>query len=153
MEGPGVVARQPAVADDRIGGDADEPGGGPHAVAIGQMSEDREGLVRGQLGAEQGCALAFGEPVAAGAAIQQPDVLVLAVAGADRQVAEATLAMIATVGVLAAEAGEVLVHGSTSLTQRKRERHRKSIGTQRLTEFNALETRPKFESLEQRMEF
>jgi hypothetical protein len=66
----------------------------------------------------------------------------LAVVRADRQVAEATLALIGTAVVLAAEAGEVLVHGSTSRTQRKRERHRKSIGAQWLTEFNTLETRP-----------
>ena len=44
----------------------------------------------------------------------------LAVARAGRQVAEAALAMIGTVVVLAAEAGKILVHNSTSLDQQKR---------------------------------
>jgi len=120
VEGPGVSAGDAAVANHRVGGHADESGGGPHAGAVGQVPEDRDGLVLRQLGAEQGRALACGEPVAAGAAVQQPDVLVLAVAGADCQVAEAPLTMIGTGVVLAAEAGEVLIHGSTSLTEKKR---------------------------------
>jgi hypothetical protein len=94
------------------------------------MLEDRDGLLRRQLRAEQGRGLAFGEAVAAGAAVQQPNVLVLAVTGADGQVAEATLAVVGTVVVLAAETGNVVVHGSASLTQQKQESHRKSIGTQ-----------------------
>src|SRR5512135_1782229 len=94
VEGSGVPAGDAAVADHRVGGHADESGGGPHAVAVGQVPEHRDGLVLGQLGAEQGRALALGEAVAAGSAVEQADVLVRAVAGADGQVGEATLAMI-----------------------------------------------------------
>jgi hypothetical protein len=120
VEGPGVPAGDAAVADHGVGGHADGSGGGPHAVAIGQVLEHRGGLALGQLRAEQRGALAFGEPVATGAAVQQPEVLVLAVAGAGCQVAEAPLAMIGTGLVLAAEAGEILVHDSTSRTEQKR---------------------------------
>jgi hypothetical protein len=133
VEGTGVAAGEATVADHGVGGHADEPGGGPHTVTVGQMLKDREGLLRGQLRAEQRRALAFGEPIPAGAAVQEPDVPVLAVTGADRQVAEATLAVVGTVVVLAAETGNVVVHGSASLTQQKQEPHRKSIGTQWLT--------------------
>jgi hypothetical protein len=146
VEGPGVAAGQSAVADHGVGGHADEPGGGPHAGAVGEMPEDRDGLVRGELRAEQGRAPAFGEPIAAGAAIQQPNVLVLAVAGAHRQVAEAPLAVIGAVVILAAETGEILVHGGTSRTERKRRRHRKAIGSQEFTDFNGLETPPRIQS-------
>jgi adenylylsulfate kinase-like enzyme len=69
-------------------------------------------------------------------------VLVLAIPGADRQVAEATLAVVGTVVILAAEAGKIVVHGRTSPTRRIREQHRKSMETQWLTDFNNLETRP-----------
>jgi hypothetical protein len=62
------------------------------------------------LRSEERRAFAFGEPVAAGAAVEQPDVLVLAIVGADRQVVEATLAEVGATLVLAAETGKVFVH-------------------------------------------
>ncbi len=137
-----MTAGQSTVADDRVGGDADESGGGPHAAAVIEVLQQREGLVRTQLRAEEGRAFAFGEPIPAGAAVQEPDVLVLAVVGADGQVAEATPAVIRTARVQATEVGEVLVHDSTSLTRMKREWNRKAIGNQLLTDFNGLETPP-----------
>ena len=48
----------------------------------------------GQLRAEQGRPLALGEPVPAGAAVEQPVLLLLAVAAADRQVAGPALAVV-----------------------------------------------------------
>jgi hypothetical protein len=64
---PGVVAGQPAVADDRVAVHLHQPGGGAGAVALGLVLEDRRRLFLGQLGAEQGRPLAFGEPGLAGA--------------------------------------------------------------------------------------
>jgi hypothetical protein len=110
-----MASGQPAVADHGVGGHADESGGGPHAAAIGDVLEQGDGLVLGQLRPEEGCSLAFGEPVSAGAAVEQSDVLVLAVAGADRQVVEAPLAVVGATLVLAAETGKVLVHWGTWL--------------------------------------
>jgi hypothetical protein len=110
-----MASGQPAVADHGVGGHADKSSGGPHAAAIGDVLEQGDGLVLGQLRSEEGRASAFGEPVAAGAAVQEPDVLVLAVAGADRQVVEATLAEVGATLVLAAEMGKVLVHWGTWL--------------------------------------
>ena len=109
-----MVTGEATVADHGVGGHADEPCGGPHTVTVSQMLKDREGLLRGQLRAEQRRALAFGEPIPAGAAVQEPDVLVLAVPGTDGQVAKATPAVVGTVVVLAAEAGKIVVHGSVS---------------------------------------
>ena len=139
----GVAAGQSAGADRGVGGHADESGGGPHAVAIGDVPEHRGGLVLRPLRADQGRPLAFGGPRAAGAAVEQADVLVLAVAGADRQVAEATPAMIGTAVVLTAGAGKILIHDNTSLAQQKRGELRKSIEDQGLTDFNNLETPPR----------
>ena len=101
-------------ADDRIGVDVDQASGLWDAAAFGEVLEHGAGLLFGQVSREQGRALALGEAVLAGLAVEQADVVVLAVAGADCQVAEAPLTMIGTGVVLAAEAGEVLVHGSTS---------------------------------------
>src|SRR5262245_20766624 len=110
-----LIAGHPAVADHGVGGHADEPGGGPHPGAVGEVPEDRVGLLRAQLRTEQGRPLALGESVAAGRAVQESDVPMLAVARAGRQVAEAAPDMTGTVVVLAAEAGKILVHDSTSL--------------------------------------
>src|SRR5207249_8837846 len=57
---------------------------------------------------------AFGEAVLAGTAVEQSMLLGLAVAGADGQMAEAPLAVVGAIRVLAAEAGQVL-HGGASL--------------------------------------
>jgi hypothetical protein len=59
---------------------------------------------------EQRCALALGEAVLAGVAVEQPDVVGLAVARADREVSCVALAEPGAIGHLAAEASEV-VHG------------------------------------------
>src|SRR5512135_2524574 len=115
VELPGVVAGQPAVTDDGIAIHRHQSGGGADAVPLGAVLEDRQGLILGQLRPEQGRPLALGEPRLAGAAVQHPALLVLAVAGADRQVAEPALAVVGAVLVLATETGQVLCHGAASL--------------------------------------
>ena len=138
VQGPGMAAGQSAVADHGVGGHADESGGGPHPVAVGEVPKHRDGLVRTQWRTEQGRPLVFGEPVAAGAAVQESDGSVLAVAGADRQIAEATLTMIRTVVILAAESGEVLVHDPTSVARPKGDETRRPLEPRELRNSMAL---------------
>ena len=107
VELPGVVAGQAAVADDRVGGDPDLPGGGADAVAVGEVLEQGDRLVPGQLRAEEGGPLPLGEPGLAGPAVQESDVLVLAVPATDRQVAQPAFAVVGALLVLATEAGQV----------------------------------------------
>jgi hypothetical protein len=52
--------------------------------------EDGEGLLFGEVAVEQGCAFAFGKAVLARFAVKQSDVVVLAVAGADREITSIT---------------------------------------------------------------
>src|SRR5512135_3329029 len=141
---PGVSAGQAAVPDHRIGGHPDLASRGADAVAVGEVPEEGDRLILGQLGAEQGRPSPRGEPVAAGAAVEQPVLLVFAVAGADGQVAEAPLAVVGASLVLAAEAGQVLVHDSTSRTRQERRSRREAIGSRRFADFNGLETPPNF---------
>jgi hypothetical protein len=106
----GVIAGQPGEPDDRVAVDTDEALGLSDAAALAEVLEHGAGLVLGQVGVEQGRALALGEAVLAAVAVEQPDVVLLAVAGADGEVAGAPMAVEWAVGVLAAEANEV-VHG------------------------------------------
>ena len=96
--------------DDGVGLDADEAAGLPDAVALGQVVEHGEGCLRGESAAVQWRALALGEAGAAGVAVELAVLPGLAVAAADREVAGAAPAVERAVGVLAAEAREV-VHG------------------------------------------
>jgi len=73
------------------------------------VGEHGQGLVVGKVAAEQGRALAVGEAGLTALAVQQA-ALVLAVAGADGQVAVAPLAVVGAAGVEAAEAAQVVVH-------------------------------------------
>src|SRR5262249_57737740 len=114
VESLGVLAQQSAVADHGVAVHAGQPRRGPHAGAVGEVLDDRQGLLRRQDGAVQRGALALGEAGLAGAAIEQAVLLRLAVAAADGQVALPPLAVVGAVRVLAAEAGQVLLHGSTS---------------------------------------
>jgi hypothetical protein len=70
--------------------------------------EDGDGRLIGESAAVQGRALALGEASAAGVAVELTKLLELAVATADREVAGVALAVERTVGILAAEAGEVV---------------------------------------------
>jgi hypothetical protein len=67
---------------------------------------------------------------------------------ADGQIAMPPLAIVEAIGVLAAEAGQVLLYGSASvILGRARPGHdEKPVITQGLTAFNSLETRPDAEA-------
>jgi hypothetical protein len=75
----GVVehgAAQAAVADDCVGVHPDQSGRRPHAAPLGEVMEERDGFALGQFRAEQGRSFPLGEPVAAGAAVEQTTLLV-----------------------------------------------------------------------------
>ena len=101
--------RQP---DDGVLVDTDQAAGLADAATFLQMLEDRESFVVGELGAIERGALAFGEAFLAGAAGQDAALLVGSVAEADTQVVATALAVVGTVGVLAAEDFQV-VHGAS----------------------------------------
>src|SRR5512143_2138769 len=106
----GVLSGGPGQSDNGIRLDADEAAGLSNAIALGQVVEDGDGGFIGESATIQGRALAFGEAGAAGVAVAWAKLFVLAVAAADREVTGVTPAVVCTVGVLAAEACEV-VHG------------------------------------------
>jgi hypothetical protein len=83
--------------------------------------EHGEGLSLGEMAVEQGRALALGEAVLAGLAVEQSDVILLAVAGADREVAGVTRAVEGALRVLTAEAREVVHAGDRSEQRRSDE--------------------------------
>jgi hypothetical protein len=105
MELAGVAAGQPAIADHGVAVHLHQAGGGADAGALGQVLEDRQGLLLAQLGAEQRGALPLREAAFAGAAVEHAALPVLAVAGADRQVANPSLSKVGATLVLTAEAG------------------------------------------------
>jgi hypothetical protein len=94
--------------------DADEAFGLADAVALDQVLEDRDGLLRGQARVEQRGALAFGEAGVARLAVEQADMPLLSVAITDREVAGIASAVERAIRVQAAEAREVVVHRSAS---------------------------------------
>jgi hypothetical protein len=110
MSVAGRLAGQFRQADDGMGMDVDQAAGLPGAAALAEVAEDGAGLLLGQVAMEHRRALALGEATLAGVAVEQPDVVALAVAGADREVAGVAPAEDGASGILAAEAREV-VHG------------------------------------------
>jgi hypothetical protein len=97
---------------DGVAMDADEAPGLSDAVAFGQVFQDRDGSLLREVAAIQRRALALGEAGAAGIAVELAELLVLAESAADREVPGVALTVERTVGILAAEAGEV-VHGAS----------------------------------------
>jgi len=135
-----VRASQAAVAGRRVAVHPDQTGGRPHAAPLGEVPEERDNLIVGQSRAEQGRTFALRKPVAAGAAVEQTMLLVLAIPAADRQVAGPTLAVVEASLALAAEAGKILNHGGTSVTLRRRKEQvpsRKPPVYQKLTRFQS----------------
>jgi hypothetical protein len=106
----GMLSRQSRQADDRIAVDDDQAPGLSDAASLGEVLEDGAGLLCGQVGVEQRGAFALGEARLADVAVEQPDMVGLAVACADREVSCVALAEEGAIGFLAAEASEV-VHG------------------------------------------
>src|SRR3954468_19288983 len=88
--------------------DADQASGGANATALVEVPEHVECLFFWEMAVEQGRSLALGEPILAGLAVEQPDVVLLAVAGAGREVTGVTRAVEGAVGILATEAREVV---------------------------------------------
>jgi hypothetical protein len=103
---------------DGVGIDADQASGAADATALVEVLEHGEGLLFREVAVEQRRALALGEAVLAGLAIEQSDVVLLAVAGADREVPGVTRAVEGAFGVLTAEAREV-VHAEDGSEQRR----------------------------------
>src|SRR4051812_42904015 len=101
-----------------VGIDADQASGGADAAALVEVLEHGEGLLLGEMAVEQGRALALGEAILAGLAVEQPDVILLAVAGADREVAGVPAAVEGALGILTAEAREVVHAGGRSEQRR-----------------------------------
>jgi hypothetical protein len=95
---------------DGVGIDADQASGGADATALVEVPEHVECLFFGEMAVEQGRSLALGESILACLAVEQPDVVLLAVAGAGREVTGVPRAVEGAVGILATEAREV-VHG------------------------------------------
>jgi hypothetical protein len=104
-------------ATDGVRIDADEASGGADAAALVEVLKHGEGLLLGQMGVKEGRPLALGEAVLAGVTVEQSDVVELAVAGADREIAGVAAGVEGAVGVLAAEAREV-VHAEDRTEQR-----------------------------------
>jgi hypothetical protein len=104
------LAGTQAIANHRVFADAQQATGLADAAALGEMVQDGDGFVVTQAGVEQRGALAFGEAGLAGFAVEQA-ALLPAIACADGEIAVAAFAVVGTVGVLAAEGVEILVHG------------------------------------------
>jgi hypothetical protein len=101
-------------SDDGVAIDADQSSGGSDAAALVEVLEHGEGLLLGEMAVGQGRALALGEAALAGAAVEQADVVLLAVARADGEIARVAPGVEGALGVLAAEAREVVHAGDRS---------------------------------------
>ena len=99
---------------DGVGIDADEASGRADAAALVEVLKHGEGLLLGEMAVEQGRALALGEAVLAGLAVEQSDVVLLCRSGADREIAGVAAGVEGAVGVLAAEVREVIPAGDRS---------------------------------------
>jgi hypothetical protein len=97
---PGLAA----VAGDGLPVDADEPARRSDAVALGDVMEDRDGLLRRQVGAEERGALALGEAGLAGPAAEPAAGFLRAVARGDGAISGPPLAVLGAAGIQAAEA-------------------------------------------------
>jgi hypothetical protein len=104
----GVFASPLRQAGDRVTVDVDQTSGLSDATALGEVLEHGAGLFRREVGVEQRRALALGEAVFADLAVEQSDVMVLAVVGADGEVSDVASAVGGAIGVLATEAREVV---------------------------------------------
>jgi hypothetical protein len=111
MSVAGVFAGEFRQAGDGVAMDIEEASGLSDAAALTEVVEDGAGFLLGQVGVEQGRALTLGEAAFAGLAVKQTDVVVLAVAGADREISGVASAEEGAIGILAAKAREI-VHGT-----------------------------------------
>jgi hypothetical protein len=107
---PGVLSGLACRSHDGVAVDADEALGLADAVALDQVFEAGDRLLRGQTGMGQRGTFALGEARLARLAVEQSDVVMLAVTVADRKIPGVASAVERAIGILAAEAREV-VHG------------------------------------------
>jgi hypothetical protein len=103
-----MVARFAGVAGHGIAADAHQSLGLADAAAVGDLLQDGDGLLPGQVGMEQRRRLAFGEPVATGTTSEEADRVAFAVVAADGEVFTAPEAMVGALGIQAAEPSEVV---------------------------------------------
>jgi hypothetical protein len=113
----GVISGDAGQPDDGVAMDPDEPTGLSDAVALDQVVEHGMGLVPREPTVEQGRPLALGEAGLARVAVEQADVVLLAVTVADGEISGVTSPVEGAVGILATEASEV-VHGEGTSRQR-----------------------------------
>jgi len=95
-------------AGDGVSVDVHQASGPSEDVALGEVLEHGAGLLVGQVGLEQGRALALGEAVLAGFAVVQADVIVVAVGCADGEVPCVAAAVERANRLLATEPSEVV---------------------------------------------
>ena len=110
VRGVGMLTGGAAIAADGIGMDLDQARRLEDATTLVDVFEDRGDLVLGQVGAVERGALAFGEPVATGAAREQAKLPGLAESAGDGEVSAVAAAEVGTLGIQATESREV-VHG------------------------------------------
>jgi hypothetical protein len=110
---PGLVARLADGSGHRIAVDTHEPLGLANAASLGDVLEDGDGFLLGQVGMEQRSALTFGEPITAGATSEEADRVGLAGATADREVFPTSGAVIGALRIQTTTAREV-IHGALS---------------------------------------
>jgi len=75
VEGVGVLTGQADVSGDRVLVHREETAGGPSSASLADVVEDRDDLVGWESGIFEWCALAFGEGLFAGAAVDHADPL------------------------------------------------------------------------------
>jgi hypothetical protein len=109
-----MCAGQHREADHRVLIDTDQATGLAYAATLLDVVQDADGLVLAEPGVKEWRAFAFAEAYLAGAASQQPALLVRPVTEADAEIVQAALAVGGAVGILAAELREV-IHRSTVL--------------------------------------
>jgi hypothetical protein len=112
-----MVAGLARVAGHGVAVDARQSLGLADAAALGDVLQDRLGLLAGQVGMEQRGALALGEAAPARPTAEEADRVILAISAADREVFAAPGAEIGASRIRAAEAREV-IHGPPPTTDR-----------------------------------
>src|SRR4051812_33992909 len=104
----GMLSDDSGQSSDGVGIDADQASGASDTTALVEVLEHGESRLFREVAVEQSRALALGEAVLAGLAVEQSDVALLAIAGADREVPGVARAVEGALGVLTAEACEVV---------------------------------------------
>src|SRR6516225_4295707 len=115
VEGLGVLARPQGEAEDGVEAHAAEPAGGSHAGPLHQVLGDAEGLLLGQLGAEQRRAGPLGKALAASGAAEAADAPGLAGPAVGPEVVVPPPAVERAIGVGASQRGPVPVFHDTLL--------------------------------------